>query len=169
MEYRYTVFPSPFGNIHLLAGDEGLVAVGLNQTYADFLKQNQNRAPGEWKKAAPEEDEVLARATRSLHGYFHGGLPLSNDIPLAMAGTPFQLRVWNALRKIPHGKTLSYGEIADKIGLSGGARAVGNACGSNPLPLFVPCHRVLQSDGSLGGFGGGLGLKQLLLKHEGRA
>ena len=87
--------------------------------------------------------------------------------PLDLAGTEFQKSVWNALRKIPTGKTKSYGEIARAIGRPGAVRAVGGACGANPIPVFVPCHRVLAVNKKLGGFSGGLDWKRTLLAREG--
>ena len=90
------------------------------------------------------------------------------DLALAPVGTPFELAVWEALRRIPFGETRSYGEIAQEIGRPGAARAVGRANGANPIPIVVPCHRVIGSDGSLTGFGGGLAAKSRLLEIEGR-
>ena len=86
-----------------------------------------------------------------------------------VGGTAFQRSVWKALESIPHGATVSYGDIARKVGRPKAARAVGHAVGSNPLPLLLPCHRVLASDGSIGGFGGGLPMKRALLRNEGVA
>jgi methylated-DNA-[protein]-cysteine S-methyltransferase len=88
------------------------------------------------------------------------------DLPLAMEGTEFQLRVWNELRAIPYGETISYMRLARRIGNPKAVRAVGLANGSNPIPIIVPCHRVIGSDGSLTGFGGGLPTKKLLLELE---
>jgi methylated-DNA-[protein]-cysteine S-methyltransferase len=89
------------------------------------------------------------------------------DLPLRPEGTPFQLKVWAALKTIPYGKTMTYKEIALQIGNLAAIRAVGRANGSNPIPIIIPCHRVIGADGSLTGFGGGLPLKQALLKLEG--
>jgi methylated-DNA-[protein]-cysteine S-methyltransferase len=90
------------------------------------------------------------------------------DVERAMEGTPFQHEVWEALWQIPFGETTSYGALAKKLGYPNGARAVGLANGSNPIGLIVPCHRVIGSDGSLTGYGGGLPLKKALLEHEAR-
>ena len=100
--------------------------------------------------------EYFCGARRSFH------------LPLAPEGTPFQLRVWQALSTIPYGETLSYGELARRLGVSGGARAVGLANGANPLPIVVPCHRVIGASGSLTGYGGGLERKTWLIDHERR-
>ncbi len=86
-----------------------------------------------------------------------------------VAGTPFQRSVWQALLKIPHGAMISYGELARRVGRPGAARAGGQAVGSNPVPILIPCHRVVASDGTLGGFGGGLPMKRALLRQEGVA
>jgi methylated-DNA-[protein]-cysteine S-methyltransferase len=110
---------------------------------------------------------VLDDAAEQLRAYFAGRLT-TFDIPLDLAGTPFQLQCWHALATIPYGQTVSYGEQARRIGLSHDrARAVGAANGQNPVPVVLPCHRVIGADGSLTGFGGGLPLKQFLLEHEG--
>jgi methylated-DNA-[protein]-cysteine S-methyltransferase len=100
--------------------------------------------------------------------FFAGDLHAIDDIETATAGTPFQRRVWNELRNIPTGSVISYGKLAQKIGRSSAARAVGLANGSNPIGIVVPCHRVIGSDGALTGYGGGLERKRWLLDHEAR-
>lgn len=110
---------------------------------------------------------VLAETVRQLEAYFNGGL-VSFDLPLELHGTEFQRRCWLALASIPYGQTVSYGEQARRLGLgSDAARAVGAANGRNPLPIVLPCHRVIGANGSLTGFGGGLHTKRFLLEHEG--
>ena len=110
---------------------------------------------------------VLDEAAAQLDAYFAGELT-SFDVPLDLGGTEFQRHCWLALATIPYGQTVSYGEQARRIGLGpDSARAVGAANGQNPLPVVLPCHRVIGSDGSLTGFGGGLPLKRFLLEHEG--
>ena len=110
---------------------------------------------------------VLDDAAAQLEAYFAGDLT-AFDLPLDLAGTAFQRRCWLALATIPYGQTVSYGEQARRLGLGpDAARAVGAANGRNPLPLVLPCHRVIGADGSLTGFGGGLTLKRFLLEHEG--
>lgn len=89
------------------------------------------------------------------------------DLPLAPRGTPFQLRVWEELRRIPYGATVSYAELAARVGNPGAFRAVGRANGTNPIPVVIPCHRVINTGGALGGYGGGLPVKQALLELEG--
>jgi methylated-DNA-[protein]-cysteine S-methyltransferase len=120
------------------------------------------RPPEEWCRAAAP----FARVQAQLLEYFSGARR-TFELPLAPQGTPFQLRVWRALCTIPYGETLSYGELARRLGLAAGARAVGLANGANPLPIVVPCHRVIGADGTLTGFGGGLHIKRSLLALEG--
>lgn len=122
-----------------------------------------------------EKTLLLSMATQQIEEYFKG-LRREFSLPLALfssgsslwLGTPFQQRVWQALLQIPYGSTCSYGELAEYLGLSRGyARAVGNACGSNPLPLVIPCHRVIGTEGALGGYSGGIEKKRWLLTLEG--
>lgn len=111
-------------------------------------------------------DDLLREARRQLQAYFAGRLT-AFDLPLAPNGTDFQRRVWSALTKIPFGTTISYADLARRLSNAAAVRAVGAANGRNPIPIIVPCHRVIGSDGSLTGFGGGLERKRWLLKHEG--
>lgn len=148
---------SPLGPL-LVYGDATGV-VGLDFPGA---KPATGSAVVDAKKHAP-----LRAAGAALKDYFAKGTPLPADPVGALEGTPFQKKVWRVIAKIPFGKTLSYAAIAAKVGKPGAARAVGTACGANPLPLFVPCHRVLAANGRLGGFSGGLRIKELLLRHEG--
>lgn len=111
------------------------------------------------------ETPLLAEGRRWLAAYFAGD-PREPDLPLAPAGTPFQREVWAALRDIPRGKTCSYGQLAAAIGRPAACRAVGMACRANPIPLLIPCHRVLGAKGALTGYAGGLELKQALLQLE---
>ena len=111
---------------------------------------------------------VLDRAVTQLAEYFRGERT-DFDLPLAPAGTPFQLAVWQALRDIPYGETINYGELATRVGNARASRAVGLANGRNPISIVVPCHRVIGANGSLTGYGGGLDRKRLLLDLERRA
>ncbi len=117
----------------------------------------------QWRR--DDRARALRRRCASSSAYFAGELR-QFSLALAPVGTPFQLDVWNALRAIPYGETRSYGELAERIGRPSAVRAVGAANGANPLPIVVPCHRVIGSNGSLTGFGGGLPLKQALLALE---
>lgn len=142
---------SPVGIIRLKAVDEGLSEIHILR-------------PGE----SPDGDRpspLLERAREQMEGYFAGSLRVF-DLPFALDGTDFQRLVWAALCEIPYGTTASYGEIARRIGRPRAVRAVGGANHNNPLAIVVPCHRVIGSDGSLVGYGGGLSVKQWLLDHE---
>jgi methylated-DNA-[protein]-cysteine S-methyltransferase len=110
---------------------------------------------------------TVAEALHQLREYF-AGTRTGFDLPLAPNGTEFQRAVWRQLQEIPYGETISYGELARRIGNPKASRAVGSANGANPLPVVIPCHRVIAGDGSLGGFGGGLSTKQFLLSLEQR-
>ena len=101
-----------------------------------------------------------------IEAYFAGHLESLNDVPVELTGTRFQQLVWSALRAIPAGATTTYGELAARIGRPGSSRAVGMANGSNPVPIVVPCHRVIGANGALTGYGGGLERKRWLLAHE---
>ncbi|HZQ15385.1 MAG TPA: methylated-DNA--[protein]-cysteine S-methyltransferase [Gaiellaceae bacterium] len=144
-----TVLDTPIGPLGLVATDTALRGVRFGRV------RNEGRSA------------VLDEAARQLDAYFAGEL-VAFDLPLELDGTAFQRRCWLALATIPYGQTVSYGEQARRLGLGpASARAVGAANGRNPLPLVLPCHRVIGSDGSLTGFGGGLETKRFLLEHEG--
>jgi methylated-DNA-[protein]-cysteine S-methyltransferase len=146
---------SPVGPLRLRA-DEGAI-VGI---HFERGRTSLRPLPESERDAAP-----LAEAIRQLAAYFEGDLE-TFDLPLAPTGTHFQLDVWDLLREIPYGETVSYGELARRLGRPAASRAVGAANGSNPLPIVIPCHRVVGSDGSLTGFGGGIEAKRWLLRHE---
>jgi len=151
----YTTFESPVGPL-LLAGDS-------NALRLVSFESSKHAAPPrpDWNQNGAAFAEVI----RQLQAYFRGELE-EFDVPLAMEGTEFQIRVWNALRTIPYGETISYAQLARRVGNPKAVRAVGLANGSNPIPIIVPCHRVIGSDGSLTGFGGGLSTKKKLLELE---
>src|SRR5688572_12192877 len=158
----HELFRSPVGELLLSADDTGLTGVWFEPTGGRVASPDRRRAA----VASDAASRILDAARAQLAAYFAGGLR-SFDLPLAPRGTPFERRVWEALRDIPFGRTVSYGELARIIGEPGAARAVGAANGRNPLPIVVPCHRVIGADGSLVGFGGGLPRKRWLLEHEG--
>ena len=116
--------------------------------------------------AAGRETAEAAALRRRLEAYFAGELEALDEIPVDPPGTEFQRKVWQALRRIPPGRTVSYSELARAVGFPSAVRAVGTANGRNPVPIVIPCHRVVRSDGSLGGYGGGLDRKRWLLDHE---
>jgi len=146
---------SPIGRL-LLAGDEkGLRRISFPEGKGAVGPQ------ADWVR----DDDALRDVVRQLQAYFNGELR-EFDIPLQMEGTAFQRGVWRALQDIPYGETISYGELARRIGNPKGSRAVGLANGANPVPIIVPCHRVIGANGSLTGFGGGLRTKEMLLGLE---
>jgi methylated-DNA-[protein]-cysteine S-methyltransferase len=130
--------------------------------------EGQKHHPGELAAPMHPDDPLLRRAAQALRRYF-AGEAAAFDLPLDLHGTPFQRSVWQALLRIPAGRTCSYGEVAQAIGAPQAVRAVGAAVGRNPASLVVPCHRVLGRDGSLTGYAGGVERKQALLALEGRA
>ncbi|MFO0629292.1 MAG: methylated-DNA--[protein]-cysteine S-methyltransferase [Polyangiales bacterium] len=156
MTLSMTYLVSPVGGLTLFADDRALVAIAFNE---------QLRGSGADARDDPAHP-VLTRARAELEEYFAGDRK-TFTIPLGARGTAFQQRVWDALAEIPWGETRSYGDIARRIGNPKGVRAVGLANGRNPLPIVVPCHRVIGSDGSLTGYGGGLPIKVKLLGLEG--
>ena len=139
---------TPVGRLGLVASERGLRRVLW---------------PGE--PGAGGDEAVLADAAAQLREYFDGTRQ-AFDLPLDLKGTPFQRRAWLALAEIPYGETRSYGEQARRLGVPRAARAVGAANGANPVPIVLPCHRLVGADGSLTGFGGGLETKRRLLEHE---
>lgn len=151
----YTVIASPLGEILLGSNGEALTLINFQQ--GDGAMKSRPA----WRKAR----DPFSAAVLQLKAYFAGELK-QFDLPLAPRGTDFQLKVWAALREIPYGETRSYGQLALQLGMPTGSRAVGAANGRNPLPIVVPCHRVIGADGSLTGFYGGLRLKQELLGLE---
>jgi methylated-DNA-[protein]-cysteine S-methyltransferase len=153
----YTVMNSPIGPL-LLAGDDA----GLRLVHFATGRRPKSPQP-DWV----ENGTPFKEATRQLEAYFKGKLQ-HFDLPLALDGTDFQLLVWRNLQKIPYGETVSYGQLAKRIGNPTAARAVGLANGSNPIPIIIPCHRVIGSNGDLTGFGGGLPIKKKLLALESR-
>ena len=154
---------SPIGRLMLTSDGEALTGL-----YMNLYRNKPTKLPDlseDWVQNATQG--TLPAATRQLKEYF-AGARREFDLPLKMAGSEFQQRVWRELTKIPFGKTWSYGQIAKRIGNPNGSRAVGLANGRNPIAIIVPCHRVIGADGSLTGFGGGIDRKQWLLSHEGQ-
>ncbi len=149
--------PSPIDD--LIAVTDGRALTGL------YMSEHKGEDPVKigWKEDASHP--ILALVAQQLDSYFAGDLK-EFSVPLAGVGTEFQQQVWQALRQIPYGSTLSYGELAKKLGNPDATRAVGLANGKNPISIIVPCHRVIGADGSLTGFGGGVGRKRYLLDLE---
>lgn len=152
MNFQY--LDTPIGMLRLLSDGTHLLAIEFEGQYSDTADSRECN------------DVVLSRCALQLSEYFRGTRQ-TFDLPLGARGTPFQQSVWDALREIPYGEVRSYRDIARSINNAAAVRAVGAANGRNPLPIVVPCHRVIGSDGSLTGFAGGLAMKTLLLQLEG--
>ena len=164
MPTTFARFASPVGELVLTASDTGLTGI--------YFPTSRHGPPPVERADWAEDDgrrpasAILARARRQLEEYF-AGTRTTFDVPLAPTGTPFEQRVWEALRAIPYGTTTSYGVLARQLGDPRATRAVGAANGRNPIPIIVPCHRVVGARGELTGFGGGIDRKRWLLEHEG--
>jgi len=157
MTYCYTVMKSPVGDITLIADN-----VSLREIYWPNQKPDRVKFPNLEKK---DRDPILKSAVKQLESYFSGKRK-EFDLPLEPVGTEFQKEVWEALRSISYGETVSYGDIARRIGRPNAVRAVGSAIGKNPLSIMIPCHRVIGASGKLTGFAGGLSTKEFLLNLE---
>jgi len=144
----FTILDSPIGPLGVTKNEEGAI------TEITFRPKFDARASGGFDDVAKQLDEYFAGKRKTF------------DLPLAPKGTPFQLSVWNELLAIPYGSTRSYQEVANAIGRPAATRAVGAANGANPIPIVVPCHRVIGANGSLTGFGGGIDVKRRLLALE---
>jgi len=146
------VLSTPLGDV--VASSDGRALTALRFAEADEGPEDS--------KSAPCLHELAVLLTR-----YWAGEPVRFDIPLALAGTPFQTKVWRALVDVPYGETISYAELARQVGSPRAVRAVGRANGANPIAIVVPCHRVIGSNGTLTGYGGGIGRKKALLELEG--
>lgn len=146
----FCVMESPVGPLRI--DEEGGFITSVDRTNAPL------KAP---------DTPLLQECVRQLRAYFDGSLTVF-DLPLNPQGTPFRRRVWAALQAIPYGETRSYGQLAKALSCPGAARAVGGANHHNPIAIIIPCHRVIGADGSLTGYGGGLAMKDWLLRHERR-
>ena len=154
-ETLYTFMETPIGRL-LLAGD------GRRLSLVGFPRGKGLVTPRpQWRR----DDDAFSRAKEQLRDYFDG-TRREFDLPLDLRGTGFQLMVWRELARIPYGETISYGELARRVGQPDASRAVGAANGANPIPIVIPCHRVIGANGSLTGFGGGIETKKWLLALE---
>ena len=149
------VMSSPVGKLTLVASSKGLVAIDVRNNAKQVVTEKNASAQA-----------ILIKTKKQLEQYF-AGKRTSFDVALDLVGTEFQVQAWRALRRIPFGKTISYGQQASNIKKPKAFRAVGSANGKNPIPIIVPCHRVVASDGSLGGYSLGLKMKKQLLALEG--
>lgn len=162
--YFSQVYHSPIGKLFLVADEENLIGLWIEkQKYFYPLNEDTQKKAGH---------PVLQKTVQWLDDYFAGKQPDLHLLPLKPKGSEFQLQVWEILKQIPYGTTITYGEIAREIAAGKGtktmsAQAVGGAVGRNPIGIIIPCHRVIGSDGSLTGYAGGLDRKRWLLMHEG--
>jgi len=165
---RYTVVDSPLGRLLVAVTDRGICAVSLGRTDGALAAELRREFPRARVSRVDEGDDWLAELVGRVGRAVSAELPYPGgpELPLELAGTDFQQRVWRALQQIPAGETRSYGEIARQLGSPSASRAVARACASNRLAVVVPCHRVVRSDGSLGGYRWGLPTKRALLARE---
>jgi methylated-DNA-[protein]-cysteine S-methyltransferase len=159
----YRVLESPVGGLLLARDDAGLRTIHFigPAKAGPYVPKTEAGPTPDWRRDDDAFDDVVSQ----LEEYFKG-TRREFELPLAPDGTPFQQRVWQALLDIPYGETISYGELAARIGQRSASRAVGLANGSNPIPIVIPCHRVIGSNGKLTGYGGGLAIKERLLALE---
>jgi methylated-DNA-[protein]-cysteine S-methyltransferase len=151
----YTTLDSPVGALFLTSDGEAITEL--------FMEKHTGgpKPIGDWLR----DDKLFREAANQLRAYFAGELT-EFELPIATGGAPFQQRVWAELQKIPYGSTISYGELARRLGNPKAARAVGAANGDNPISIIIPCHRVIGSNGKLTGYGGGIERKKFLLEFE---
>ncbi len=175
MQLSRIILPTPLGDMLALSSDEGLCALEFTKVAGPNRGQERlsrlNARLRRWfppHEIVDAETPTMARTRDWLAAYFDGTRCEIADLTLDMRGAPFEQRVWIALQAIPPGHTTSYGAIAQALGSPGASRAVGMANGANPIAIIVPCHRVIGSNGSLTGYGGGLDRKTWLIDHERR-
>ncbi|MBI3753630.1 MAG: methylated-DNA--[protein]-cysteine S-methyltransferase [Deltaproteobacteria bacterium] len=174
----YTSFPTSVARIYVAATAKGIWKISLtHKNEKEFLEELRSRLPApasatadrpagkSAEKGIVKNDAYFKSIKKDILKYL-SGKPVNFTYQIDMKGTDFQRKVWRALRGIPYGRILTYKQVAERIGLPKASRAVGGACGANELPIIIPCHRVIATGGSLGGFGGGLKLKRHLLRLE---
>lgn len=163
------VIPSPIGPLFIFVSEKGLCSVEFhNPERRDMLQKRLDK----WHSGPnliDGENEMTRLTVVWLEEYFKGNFAVLKTPPLDIPGTDFELQTWEELLKIPCGQTVTYGQLAGRLGRPKGARAVGGCVGRNPVAIIIPCHRVIGGDGSLTGFGGGLENKKWLLEHERKA
>lgn len=152
---KYSYLETPLGDVLATRDERGITGLDLPRS------RYPRRVRDDW-----ERDDAAFDDIRTQLGEYFAGERQEFDLPLNLGGSPFQTLVWNALIDIPYGETTSYGKVAVAIGHPDGPRAVGLANGQNPVPIIVPCHRVIGANGALTGYGGGLDAKRWLLDHE---
>jgi len=164
MQIFQTHLDSPLGPLFIYSNESSLIHLNWSGIWNGSIVQKyfdkEDTAPIE------KETSVLKQARIQIEEYFRKER-IRFDLPLQLHGTPFQIKVWEKLQEIPYGVTWSYVKLAHAIGKQRAIRAVGNANGKNPIPIIIPCHRVIEKNGHLGGYSGGLHIKDWLLSHEG--
>lgn len=156
---KQAIISSPIGKIYLQA-------TGKDLTWLGFQSPKQGNKNIKRDQPSPSEVTLLNNVTKQLTRYFRGDSKALGRLPITLHGTSFEQKVWKEMRKIPPGSPITYGELARRVGKPRAARAVGGACKKNPLCLVVPCHRVIASSGTLGGYSAGLPRKEFLLTLE---
>jgi len=166
LEFRIDRLPTPVGELQIVADDQGnLRTIDWTEHEARMrLLLDRYYGKGRYTLRPSRDPSGLTAAIRD---YFSGNVAVIDTLPVKTTGTPFQRSVWQALRTIPHGTTITYAQLAARIGSPKAIRAAGLANGRNPISIVVPCHRVIGSNGTLTGYGGGLPRKKWLLEHEG--
>jgi len=160
---RYAALETPIGRLHLFGTARGLLTLALPNEERSAAEARVRRLLGD---VAIEEDASAHAATLAQLSAYFSGTARRFDLPLDPRGTPFQRLAWDAVAAVPYGETRAYGDIARAIGRPAAVRAVGAANGANPLPLIIPCHRIIGAGGQLTGYGGGLAIKRRLLALE---
>ncbi|MCE8033357.1 methylated-DNA--[protein]-cysteine S-methyltransferase [Billgrantia tianxiuensis] len=163
MQLWLDLLPSPVGELSLVSDEQGALRALEFDSNDERLHRLLGRHYREYRLAKGRASALVREA---LEAYFAGDPSHLDAVPVATGGTEFQRLVWQALRRIPAGTTISYGELAARIGRPGASRAVGLANGANPVSIVVPCHRVIGANGTLTGYGGGLARKRWLVEHE---
>jgi O-6-methylguanine DNA methyltransferase len=165
MHLRLERWASPISPLLVVTDDDGVLRA---LDFPDYEARMHRLLREHYGDYTLQDGSAPVALTAALDAYFAGDLDAIADVKTATGGTPFQREVWNALRAIPAGAPISYGQLATSLGRAGAGRAVGAANGANPIAIVVPCHRVIGADGTLTGYGGGLPRKQWLLDHEAR-
>jgi O-6-methylguanine DNA methyltransferase len=158
----YAGHDTKLGRVFAAATTRGLADVSIDSTKEEFLKRLKEKRPA---VNLIEDQGRFLRLFEELDGYLCGK-PVKFNVPLDLCGTHFELSVWKALKRIPRGRTMSYKEVATLLKKPEAARAVGNACGKNPVPIIIPCHRIIKGNGEMGGYTGGVKIKKTLLETE---
>ena len=161
---KYSRYSSPLGEVYAASIAGYITDVGIRYGNAGFMGRLKSRYGREIR--IHEELSAFCGLFKTFDRYFSGE-PVEFNVAIKPIGTPFETRVWRVLKEIPRGTVRSYGWTAGRAGSPGGARAAGGACAKNPIPIIIPCHRVICSDGSIGGYTGGVDIKRELLRLEG--